>query len=202
MNSTPKYLGPKEASKKLGVHHMTLRNWEKNGIIEAIRMPGGKRLYNVDKYMEDNINIKQVLPTKRKICYCRVSTKSQKYDLERQVNYMKEKYPNYEIIKEIGSGINLNRKELTKIINEAIEGKIEEIVIAHKDRLARFGYEMIENIINKYSMGKITIINNTKMSPEEELTKDLVSIINVFSARLNGLRKYTLKEIKEEIENK
>lgn len=107
---------------------------------------------------------------------------------------MKEKYPNYEIIDEIGSGLNLNRPKLLKIIQDAIEGKIEHIVVAYKDRLARFGYELIEMIVEKYSNGKITILHNVKMSPTEEITQDLVSIINVFSARINGLRKYK-KEI-------
>lgn len=110
--------------------------------------------------------------------------------MTRQIQYMKVNYPNYMIISEIASGLNFKRPKLTKIINWAIEGKINELIIAYKDRLARFGYELIENIIKTYSGGKITVINNKEMSPEEEITKDLVSIINVFSTRVNGLRKY------------
>lgn len=87
----------------------------------------------------------------------------------------------------------MNRKKLQKIIDLAIEGKINEVVVAHRDRLSRFGFELIENLINKYSNGKIIVMNETKLSPEEEITKDLLSIINVFSARVNGLRKYKYK---------
>jgi len=119
-----------------------------------------------------------------------VSSASQKDDLERQVAFMKNKYPNHEIMTDIGSGINFKRKNLIKIINLAINNHIEEIVIAYKDRLCRFGYELIEMIINEHSKGRITVLNNQDDSPQEELTKDLVSIINIFSAKLNGVRSY------------
>lgn len=155
-------------------------------------------MYNVTKYINENTNKDEKHENnndnnRRKICYCRVSTIGQKDDLDRQIKYMKKKYPEYEIIGEIGSGINFKRKKLQKIIKSAINGEIEEIVIAYKDRLARFGYDLIEMIVKEYSNGKITILNNVKMSPEGEITKDLLSIINVFSARINGLRKYKNK---------
>jgi putative resolvase len=111
-------------------------------------------------------------------------------DLDRQISYMKEKYKNYRIIKDIGSGLNFKRNGLNEIINLAINDNLEEIVVAYKDRLARFGYDLIEMIIKKYSNGKITILNKSYKSPQEELTTDLVNIMNVFSAKLNGMRKY------------
>ena len=188
MTENNNYKTPKEAIKILGVHPLSLKNWESRGKIECIRTPGGKRLYNVDKYLRDQNVIHK---TKQlKICYCRVSTKNQKNDLERQIDYMKKKYPTYKIYSEIGSGLNLNRTKLRKIIALAINGEIKELVVAHKDRLARFGFELIENLINKYSNGKVIVINETKLSPEAEITQDLLNIINVFSARVNGLRKY------------
>lgn len=189
---TPKYITPKKACEILGVHFKTLYNWEKNKTIEVIRTPGGKRLYNVEKYISKNININEPINNKKKlnICYCRVSTYGQKNDLQRQIEYMKNLYPTHLIIKDVGSALNFKRKGLNKLINYAINGDINEVVIAYKDRLCRFGYELIENIITKYSNGKITILNDINMSPQEEMTKDLVSIINIFSARINGLRKY------------
>ena len=201
------YLGNKEASKILGVHYMTLRNWEKKGTIDSIRTPGGKRLYNVEKYIKDHqnsFNDDKIdnESEKRYICYCRVSTPSQKDDLERQIKFMKSKYPKHEIVKEIGSAINFKRKKLLSIIKSAINGEIKEIIVAYKDRLARFGYELIEFIVNEYSNGKIIVLNNKKLSPEEEITNDLVSIINVFSARINGLRKYKDKVKKLSDNNK
>lgn len=200
--STKQFVTPKVASQILGVHLMTLRNWAERKQIETIKTPGGKRLFNVNGYIQknnlqiENSNVsvieneqnKEIL--KRNICYCRVSSKNQGDDLLRQENYMKEKYPLYEIVSEIGSGLNFKRPKLMKIIKDAINGNIETLVVAHKDRLARFGFELIENIIKDYSNGKIIVINNVKMSPEDEITRDLVSIINVFSARVNGLRKY------------
>ena len=131
---------------------------------------------------------------KLSICYVRVSFNSQKDDLERQIKYMKKRYPNHTIIKDISSGINMNRKGLNKIIDLAIEGKIEEVVVAYKDRLARFGYTMIERIIEKYSNGKIKIINKKNdILPQEELMEDVMDVMNVFIARRNGMRKYTKK---------
>ena len=185
------YKTPKDASKMLGVHYQTLRNWDATGMIETIRSPGGKRFYNVKKYLEDNN--KNIEIQKKKICYCRVSTLGQKSDLENQIKLMKEKYPTYEIIQDIASGLNFNRPGLNKIIKMAINKEIEEVVVMYKDRLARFGYELIENIIIETSNGKITIVTKNDESPEDELTKDLVSIINVFSAKLNGMRKYKKK---------
>jgi putative resolvase len=186
------YISPKKACEILGVHFMTLKNWEKNNDIECIRTLGGKRLYNVNKYLRTQLKD----PIKRNICYCRVSTRNQKDDLERQISFMKEKYPKHEIFSEIGSGLNMNRKKLLKIVKYAIEGNINEVVVAHKDRLTRFGFELIETIIETYSHGKIIILNDTKLSPQEEITQDLLSIINVFSARVNGLRKYK-KQLKD-----
>ena len=106
--------------------------------------------YNVSKYLE-----KQLPPInkiKKNICYCRVSTRNQKDDLERQLKYMKEKYPTYEIMTDIGSGLNMNRRKLREIIKLAINGDINELVIAHRDRLARFGYDLIENLIPKVKL--------------------------------------------------
>jgi predicted site-specific integrase-resolvase len=103
------------------------------------------------------------------------------------------------MIEDIGSGINLNKRGIRKIIDLAIEGKIEELVIAHKDRLARFGYELIEDLIKKYSGGKIIIAKKKEeLMPEEELAQDVLQIMNVFVAKMNGLRKYKKKDKKEE----
>jgi predicted site-specific integrase-resolvase len=164
--------------------------------IDTIKV-GENTLYNVNKYLRE----KNVLYKERvKICYCRVSSNKQKEDLERQIKYMKEKFPTHTIIQDIGSGINYKRKGLQELMEKAINSEIEELVIAYKDRLTRFGYEMIEWLIKKYSNGKITIINKEEEeTPVEELTKDIVSIMNVYVAKVNGLRKYKT-HIKEEIE--
>lgn len=151
---------------------------------------GKRQMYNVNKYLQSkkilNINVKR-----RKICYCRVSSSKQKEDLNRQMEAMTEKYPSYELITDIGSGLNMNRPGLIKIIDYAITGEIEILVIAYRDRLVRFGYELIERLIEKYSNGIIKVeYKNEEDTPINELSKDIVAIMNVYVAKMNGLRKY------------
>ena len=128
---------------------------------------------------------------KLNLSYIRVSSLGQKDDLERQEELLLKYYPQNIIIKDIGSGVNLNRRGLRKIIKLAIEGKIDKLIIAYKDRLTRFGYELIEDLIKTYSKGEIIILNKKDdLEPEEELAQDVLQIMNVFVAKMNGLRKY------------
>ena len=153
-------------------------NWEKSEKIEIIRHSDrGKRFYNVEKYLnenkiktekdlkeednQENNNLKE--DKKINICYVRVSTIGKKDDLERQKTYMKNKYKKYEIIEDIGSVINFNRRGLRKIINLAIDKRVNKLVVAHKDRLTRFGFDLIEDLIKKYSNGQV-ILDDEKES--------------------------------------
>lgn len=196
-----KYIGKKKALELLGISGMTLLKLEEQNKIEVIKTIGGHRKYNVQKYINDNkkkadekinINVKNINNVKEKlnICYVRVSTQGQKSDLEHQKEYMVKKYPKYEIIEDIGSGINFNRKGLRKIIKLGIEGKINKLVVAYKDRLTRFGFELIEDLIKEYSNGDIIIENEKEeKEPKEELVDDVLQILNVYTAKMNGLRK-------------
>lgn len=187
-----------ETCEILGIHYKTLYKLAENKEIESVKI-GQRQLYNVNKYLS---KIKIEKENKKNICFCRVSSSKQKEDLERQIKFMKDKYPSYEIIKDIGSGINLNRDGLKKIIDLAISGEINELVIAYKDRLARFGYDMVERLIKDYSNGKIIVVNkDEEETSTEELTKDIVSIMNVYVAKINGLWKYKRK-MKIMIKNK
>jgi predicted site-specific integrase-resolvase len=142
----------------------------------------------------DNLDDLDKDENKLNICYVRVSSQNQKDDLERQKILMKTQFPNYKIIEDIGSGLNLNKRGINKIIHLGIKGKINELVVAYKDRLTRFGFELIEEIITKYSNGTIKILNNkTEISQEEELVKDVMAIMNVYVAKMNGLRRYKNK---------
>ena len=197
-----KYIGKRQALDILGISPMTLLKLEELNKIEVIKTVGGHRKYNVQKYINDNKKESEPLnPIKEKdnknkinICYVRVSTHNQKDDLEHQKAYMKSKYKNYEIIEDIGSGINFNRKGLRKIIKLGIEGKINKLVVAYKDRLTRFGFELVEDIIKEYSDGEIIIENEKEdKEPEEELVDDVLQILNVYTAKMNGLRKYKNK---------
>ena len=188
------YYTPKETSEKLGVHFQTLRNWEKEGKIDCIRSLGGKRFYDLSgflkKYNNDDIIINEEIPLRKKICYCRVSLNSQKIELDNQIKYMKKKYPDYELLYDIGSGINFNRTNFNKILDYAINNQLESLAISYKDRLCRISYELIENILKKYSNCTIIIENEEEKSPEEELIEDMLQIVTVFSSRLYGIRSY------------
>ena len=174
----------------------TVYNLVKNNKIETIKV-GNISKYNLGKYILDN-KIEIQKSTKKKICYCRVSSRKQEGDLERQIEIMKINYPEYEIITDIGSGLNLKRKGLEKIIDMSIKGEIEEVIVTYKDRLARFGYDLIEMILKKYSNAKITIINkNEKQTSDEELVKDIISIMNVYVAKINEMRSHQLNLIKK-----
>jgi excisionase family DNA binding protein len=196
------YLRPNEVEKILKVTGRTIYNWEKQGKIKCVRTKGGHRRFKKsDIFGLEEINI---LPSnKRRICYCRVSTRSQKEDLERQVEFFRKHYPNHEIIKDYGSGLNSKRKGFNTILDEAIKGNLGELVVTHRDRLCRFNYEIFERIINQYSGGTIVVLDKTKTSPEKEIVDDLISIITVFSSRVYGLRSNSIKKkIKEEVNEK
>ena len=184
------WLMPKEAAKIIGVSVQTLRAWDKAGAIPTKRTSGNTRLYDVAAYKTERA--KEI----KTICYCRVSSTKQKEDLKRQVEYVTSKYPETEVISDVGSGINFKRKGLRGILERAMCGEQLEIVVAYRDRLARFGYELIEGIISRNG-GRIVVLNEVSHSPGEELTQDLLTILHVFSCRLCGLRKYKDK-IKEE----
>lgn len=193
------FMGGQEASRILGVHQRTLYQWEARKKIDTIRTPGGKRLYNVNKFIKENqeymkangIHNNITENIKKNICYIRVSSINQSNDLERQRKLMEKLYPGNEIIEDIGSGLNLNKRCIRRIIKMGIEGKINELIVAYKDRLTRFGFDLIENIIKEYSGGKIIILNKQKdLKPEEELANDVMALMNVYVAKMNGLRRY------------
>ncbi len=200
---TDNYVSGKKAQEILGVHVQTLYNWERAGKLETIRTASNQRRYNVSKYLatygkgdyssDDEKDETEDDDNKLNICYVRVSTLGQKDDLERQKKYMKKKYPKYRLIEDIGSGINFNRRGLRKIIKYAIAGRINKVVVANKDRLTRFGFELIEDLVKEYSNGKIILddnIDSKKKDAKEELVEDVLQILNVYTAKMNGLRKY------------
>jgi len=182
------FISGKKASEILGVARHTLYKYEKEGLIKTIRSPGGKRFYNVYEYLtNNNIEIKDEKEKKKKICYARVSSHSQKEELENQKKLLNQIYPNYELLYDIGSGINFKRKNFLKILEYGINNELEELVITYKDRLCRIGYDLINYLLKNTT---IRIIYDCKKSPEEEVVNDLIEIITVFSSKIYGLRSY------------
>lgn len=195
MNDQEKYLRPEEASKLLKVTVRTLEMWESDGKLKCIRTKGGHRRFLLsDVIFKAGGDIKLQSTRKEKYCYCRVSTASQKEDLERQIEFFRLKFPDHKIIRDIGSGINFKRKGFNSLLDSAIKGNVEEIVVTHKDRLCRFGFEFVERIVSTCSNGKIVVLDQQETSPEKELVNDLISIVTVFSSRLYGLRSHSLKK--------
>lgn len=187
-----KYYTIGEFSKIINKSIQTLRRWDKEGKLKPVYITSGKhRMYSEEQFNElighkiDKNKIRKI------IGYCRVSSLKQKDDLERQRRYVTEymiaKGYSFEIITDIGSGINYCKKGLNDLIELIINNEVEKIVILYKDRLIRFGYELIENICNHYNT-KIEIIDNTIKTEDQELVEDLIQIVTVFSCRLQGKR--------------
>jgi len=176
---------PYQLSKKIGVTRETLRKWETEGKIKAIKTQGGHRRYTLPSFGKDNEPVQQT----RCIIYARVSSHKQQGDLERQIDFIKKQYPTYEVISDIGSGINFKRKGLLSILDISLQGSLKEVVVAHKDRLCRFGYEIFEHVFRQNG-ALLTILEDTTTDPTEDLSTDLMSIVTVFTARYYGKRKY------------
>ena len=187
-----KFVSTKTVLQTLEVTPDTLRRWESNNQIETIRTPGNTRLYNLEEFLNRQKDLKKRID----IIYCRVSSRPQKPELQNQINFLRDKFPNHVLITDIASGLNYKRKGLQQILEHTLSGSIGQLVVAHRDRLCRFGFELIDFLITKGG-GEILVQDRNCDSPEQEMVKDITSIINVFSCRLYGLRKYK-KEIKKD----
>jgi putative resolvase len=173
------------AKEHLGISIQTLRKWADQGHVPSIRTPGGKRLYGIQKLIN-----KDQESTKQSICYCRVSSQGQKDDLKRQIEFMSKKFPGHRIVSDIGSGINFKRKGFLSILNLASQGMVDQVVVAYRDRLCRFAFELVEWILQRHGVKLLVLNQKVESSEQSELAEDLLSIINVFNCRVNGKRKY------------
>lgn len=198
-----KYYSIGEFAEKIGKSIQTLRNWDKNGSLKPSHITDGGTRYYSQEQLNHFLGIKGVeTKTKKIIGYCRVSSNKQKDDLEIQIKnvktYMIAKGYSFDIITDIGSGINYNKKGLNQLIDMITNSEVEKIVILYKDRLLRFGFEIIENLCNKYGT-TIEIIDNTEKTEEQELVEDLIQIVTVFSCRLQGKRANKAKKMIKEL---
>lgn len=200
-----KYYSAKTVTQILGVTAQTLRNWDREGKLKPSYVKSnGYRYYSEDlilsytqeKKTKKNLNI---------IGYARVSSKKQSDDLERQVNnlktYLDTKNQNYEIITDIGSGINYKKPGLRKLIEKINKKEVDVIVVLYKDRLLRFGFELVEYFAELNNV-KIEVLDKIDKNQDQELVEDLVQIVTVFSSKLQGKRKKKTKEIINEFSQK
>ena len=177
------FVNTRGAVRELGLHPNTLRKYADTGIIPTIRTPSGRRMYDVGAYLGKQQGA-------HRVCYCRVSSGKQRDDLERQVANMRKSYPEAEIVKDIASGLNWKRKGFRIILGRLLRGEQLEIVVAHRDRLARFGFGLIEFLVETNS-GRIVVLDpGVGHSAESELTEDLLAILHHFSCRMHGSRSH------------
>lgn len=188
-NTTGIFVNTKEARELLRVTATTLRRWDKENKIQTIRTPSGIRMYNKECILKI-LNQNGIVPEKKRIAYCRVSSKKQSDDLERQKDSFRCSHPDYELVQDIGSGINFKRKGLQTILEQSMRGEIEEVVVSHRDRLCRFAFELIEFILNKNNTKLVVLDKTENKSTSEELAEDVLSIIQVFACREMGKRRY------------
>ena len=183
----------------------TLQKWDREGkLIPAYRTKTNRRVYTQSQ-LDEFIGLRTQDTRTRIIAYCRVSSTAQKPDLSNQLEILKEYclksgLLNVEFISEIGGGLNFERKKFLEIMAAVERREVKMLIIAHKDRLARFGFEYFRHFLIKHNC-KLVILNDEKMSPEQEMVKDLMTtIIHCFSSRLYGLRNYR-KSLKKALLN-
>jgi putative resolvase len=187
-----------EFAKRIGRATSTVRRWEREGKLTARRLPSGQR------YLDES-DVRAMLggaPGKRlTVVYCRVSRAGQRDELASQVKAM-EQYCRAgaiavdEWIQEVGGGMNFRRKRFLAMIERIQRGETGRILIAHKDRLVRFGFDLPDHLSREHGCG-IVVVNQESLSPEQEMAEDLLAIVHTFSCRLDGMRKYR-KQIKED----
>ena len=172
-----------EACERIGLHSHTLRKYADTGIIPSIHTPSGQRLFDIDSF------VGQQHP-QHTILYARVSSRKQQDDLERQIAYLKAKEPHAEVITDIASGLNFQRKGLRTLLERCLQGDELTVLVAHRDRLARFGFDLIEWLIQRNGGQIVVLSKSAHTSPADELMQDLLALLSVFAARMPGLRKY------------
>ena len=186
-----------EAAKFLGVTVQTLRRWERTGqLFPDKKTDGGTRYYDIDRLL--GVSSKEATVT---FAYARVTSHDQKEDLKRQQQilsmYCASHGWNYQVISDLGSGMNYKKKGLKNLLDAILGRKIKRLVLTHKDRLLRFGAELIFTLCEIHQVEVVIINQGENLSFEEDLAKDVLEIITVFAARLYGARSHKNKKLVE-----
>ena len=186
----------------LGVSISTLRRWEASGKLAAEHTAGGHRRYDLSK-LKPELFYAEDADTRRTIAYARVSGKDQQTDLERQKTvlelYCARQGWTFEIVSDLGSGMNYHKKGLRSLLDAILEGKVGRLVITHKDRLLRFGAELVFAICEAKKVEVVILNQGEDTTFEEDLANDVLEIITVFSARLYGGRSHKNKKLLSEM---
>ena len=192
-----------KAAKELGVSDKTLRRWEEEGKIVVERTPKGHRRYDLSKLL--NATERKVPTKKRTIAYARVSSHDQKEDLKRQISVLESYCAShgwtFEIVQDLGSGLNYSKKGLRNLIKNICLKCVDRLVITHKDRLLRFGAELVFSLCEHFGVEVVILNSSEDTTFEGDLVQDVLEIITVFSARLYGSRSRKNKKLVEALQN-
>lgn len=185
-----RYISIGEAAQLLGVSVSTLRRWDREGKVSSVRTSGNQRRYDLDGLLPHRV--RQKTDCRKTLAYARVFSHDQKEDLERQKQvlelYCAHQGWTFEVISDLGSGMNYHKKGLKRLLNEILDGCVARLVVTHKDRLLRFGAELVFAICEAKNVSVVILNSGEDTTFEEDLAKDVLEIITVFSARLYGLR--------------
>jgi len=180
----------KEACLLLGLHPRTIQKWDKQGKIRVVRTPGGRRRIPESELrrLQGEKGIRSI------IGYARVSSNTQKDDLERQVEYLRQRGVQ-EVITDIGSGLNEKRKGFLRLLDRVLHNEVDKVVVLYEDRLTRFGFDTLRRVFEAHGT-TIEVLNQKAdvKPPQQELVKDLITIISHFSGKLYGMRSHKQKE--------
>jgi putative resolvase len=189
-----RWISTKEACKIYGVSGNTIRRWADDGTIIFKRTPRGPRRYFISR--NGVLGTPENSERRDNYIYARVSSAKQREDLDRQTTFLRDKYPDHTIIKDIGSGLNYKRKGLLRLLELSNNGRVEQVVVFSKDRLCRFGFELLQWQFTQNNT-KLLVHEQIDKSPETEFSEDILAILQVFACRWNGKRKYKIDKNKE-----
>jgi putative resolvase len=184
---------PAQFAKRINVSVKTIQKWDRLGILPAKRTITNRRYYT-DEDLAAALRLPRVQKNRRTVAYCRVSSQAQKPDLANQKRILEQYCQRQGIevdewITEIGGGMNFKRKHFLRLVDQILAGEIEQVVLAHQDRLARFAYSLLVHLCQTHQC-TLVVMNTENVSPEQELIQDLITITHCFSSRLYGLRNY------------
>src|SRR5712691_323074 len=184
---------PSQFAKKVGVSVKTIQKWDRIGVLPAKRTITNRRYYT-DEDLAAALRLPRVQKERQTVAYCRVSSQAQQPDLLKQravlEQWCKQQHISVdEWIMEVGSGLNFERKQFLRVVDAIIDRQVERVVLAHQDRLARFGYTLLVHLCRTHEC-ELLVMNTEELSPEQELVQDLITITYCFSSRLYGLRNY------------
>lgn len=180
-----------QAAKAFGVSTRTIYRWRDSNVIACKQTPSGQFVYQIR-------NSKAHAQFKKRIVYIRVSSTKQRDDLQRQKTFMQQQFPSYEVVADIGSGLNFKRQGLRHLLQLVMSGSVEEVVVSSKDRLCRFGFELIEWLFEQNNT-KLLVLESNKINEREQFVNDILSIIQIYTCKWNGRRRYCVKSQENQI---